>query len=554
MMFTRKIGVGVKTSWQEWIWVLIWSGVTLLVLSLPYLYGAWLSTPANQFGGFVIGVEDGNAYLAKMRIGAMGDWKFHLFYTSEPHDGVYLFLFHLILGKLARLSDLSLVLVYHAARIVFGFGLLFTLYYFAAFFTPLVAVRRLVFGLVAWGSGLGWLVVLLGWVDQLELPLDFYLPEAFAFHLLYALPHLLLAQTLLLWAILFLVVSWEKTSWPAALIAGAVLLGVAVIAVFYVLIAAVVMGAGLILYQWQAWWLSKNTPVEKPKKQSLPANIKWTPIGLTLVAFLIPLPVLLYNAYIFFTNPVLKTWRAENIFLSPSPVHYLLAVGILVLLALMGSIHEWRYGSPRSLILIGWGVTALVLLYMPFSFQRRLMFGLQVPLSILAAMGLWVRLKRWKPFYWRIVSIGLVVFLSLSNLMILLGSFIEINRQSSPVFHRASQIDAADWLGRSALPDDVVLAGYQNGNYLPSRMPARVFVGHVTETNHSQAKQLLLPEFFQQQNEAFRRQLLAEYGITYLFYGPDERALGDFDPAQAPYLEQVYRNQDIQIYRTTIDQ
>ena len=108
-------------SRREWLQVFGWSAVILLVISLPYLYGALISTPAAQFGGLVIGVEDGNSYLAKMRLGATGGWRFYLFYTSEPHRGAYLFLFHLLLGKLARLSGLSFILVYHLARIVCGF-------------------------------------------------------------------------------------------------------------------------------------------------------------------------------------------------------------------------------------------------------------------------------------------------------------------------------------------------------------------------------------------------------------------------------------------------
>ena len=187
------MGDDLRISHQEWVWVAAWSAVILLVTSLPYLYGAWLSTPQNQFGGFVLGVEDGNSYLAKMRLGATGSWQFHLFYTSEPHPGAYLFLFHLLLGKLARLSGLPLILVYHLARLGCGALLLATVYCFAAFFTRLRPVRRLTFWLVALGSGLGWLVLLSGFLPQLGLPLDFYSPEAFAFLMLFSLPHLSLA-------------------------------------------------------------------------------------------------------------------------------------------------------------------------------------------------------------------------------------------------------------------------------------------------------------------------------------------------------------------------
>jgi hypothetical protein len=128
-------------SRSEWLQVLSWSAVILLVTSLPYLYGALISTPGAQFGGLVIGVEDGNSYLAKMRLGATDGWQFYLFYTSEPHQGAYLFLFHLALGKIVRLSGLPLILVYHLARIVCGLFLLASIYRFAAF-----SLNRVPFG------------------------------------------------------------------------------------------------------------------------------------------------------------------------------------------------------------------------------------------------------------------------------------------------------------------------------------------------------------------------------------------------------------------------
>ncbi|MBN1991853.1 MAG: hypothetical protein JW953_04065 [Anaerolineae bacterium] len=556
MVTEAKSVTGVaRVGRREWLWVLAWSVVIMFITSLPYLYGAMLSTPANQFGGFVIGVEDGNAYLAKMRLGASGSWRFHLFYTAEPHEGVYLFLFHLVLGKPARLSGLSFDLVYHLARIVFGFILLLTIYYFTAFFTGERPVRRLVFWLAALGSGLGWLVALLGWLDWLGLPLDFYLPEAFTFHLLFALPHLALAQTLLLWAILLALVSWEKQRARYALLAGLALLGVGLIAAFYVLIGLAAVGSGWLLRQWRETMAPKTS--ERPMYQAA-----WSEIKLMALMFTLPAPVLLYNAYVFTANPVFKTWRIENLFLSPAPVHYLLAIGLLIPLAAVGGWQEWQRGASRSLLLLGWGVIALLLLYFPFGFQRRLMFGLQIPLSVLAALGLWYLLQARSKTdggtgrgsrVWRVTSVGLVALLSLSNLMILFGSFGEVSRQAPPLFHAEAQINAADWLGRQAAPNDVILAAYETGNYLPSRMPARVFAGHVTETIHSKAKRAKLPQFFARNNDEFRRQLLQDYQITYLFYGPAEQALGDFSPEGMSYLQPVYNNGVVQIYRVNLD-
>jgi uncharacterized membrane protein len=65
-------------------------------------------------------------------------------------------------------------------------------------------------------------------------------------------------------------------------------------------------------------------------------------------------------------------------------------------------------------------------------------------------------------------------------------------------------------------------------------------------------KLAVLARFFGDGSDAFRRQLLHEHGIDYVFYGPAERALGTFDPGQAPYLRQVYEDAGVQIYQVLI--
>lgn len=533
---------------KEWLWTLAWTVFILIITSLPYLYGAMLSTPANQFGGFVLGVEDGNSYLAKMRLGAEGAWRFHLFYTSEPHQGAYLLLFHLLLGKLARLSGISLVVTYHLARLVCGFFLLLTIYYFIAFFTALRPVRRLAFWLIGLGSGLGWLVVALGWADRLGLPLDFYSPEAFVFHLLLALPHLALALTLLLWTVLLLLWAWERQQWRYACLAGFSLLAAATIAAFYVAIVAVVMGVGLLLRLWRrshrlASW-----------------RLELAMLGLVL---LMAMPVVLYNVYVFTTNPIFRLWAVQNRILSPPPLHYLLAFGPLIALAVVGGWREWRHDPDRSLVLIGWCLAVPLLVYLPFNLQRRLVLGVQLPLSILAALGWWRLSLRRQPDAapgpvgaspaWRLGSMGLALLFSLSNLMILGGAFLTLRQTAPPLFQPGKLVEAADWLGQHVAADEVVLAAYETGNYLPTRMAGRVFVGHGPETIYADQKRAMVEQFFSAGQDDFRRRLGREYDITYLFYGPAERALGDFSPAGVPYLAEVYNNGSVSIYRLVAD-
>jgi len=313
---------------SEWRFVLIGSLVVLVLSSAPYVLGALLATNDRVFGGMLFGVEDGYSYLAKMRQGADGAWLFHTPYSPEPHLGTIFYLLYRILGRIAAFLPWGsltnrMVWVFHAARVVFGLSLLLMTYYFLAVFTKKTAVRRLAWLLAAFGGGLGWLLVLVGQPDWLgSLPLDFISPEGFAFLALFALPHIALGQALLLGGFLALLRAWKGDGYGAArwqrwaVLAGATWLAMGIVVPFYVAIGWAVMGTA---------WLVKSV---REKHFLLPEA------AASVITVLISAPIVLYSVYVFATQPVYRTWSAQNLILSPHPLHYLAAYGLLLLLAI----------------------------------------------------------------------------------------------------------------------------------------------------------------------------------------------------------------------------
>ncbi|HDQ71107.1 MAG TPA: hypothetical protein ENN19_03305 [Chloroflexi bacterium] len=541
---------------REWRWVLILSAVALAATSVPYLAGWMQSSPDHIFGGCILLVDDCYSYLAKMRLGAEGAWLFRIVHTSEAHEGAFLYTFYLALGKLAVLlpiGDLATRLVwgYHGARMMLGLGLLLTVYRFLAAFTARAAVRRLAWLMVAFGGGLGWLLVLLGrstwWGTP---PLDFYLPEGFGLLVLYGFPHLALAQALLLWGVLFFLRSWgalpaeeldrqqdagklarmpprwrrslslprewERLGWGAA--AGLAWLLMGLVLPFYVAVGWAVMGA--------AWWALLVRE----------RRILWQEATWGVVMVLISSPVPLYSAWVFSTDPVYRAWAAQNQILSPHPLHFLSAYGVALALACFAARDVWRADGPGWLTVV-WVCVAPVLLYLPFNLQRRLIVGAQAPLSLLAAWGaikLWRGGKRW-------LLGALIATMIPTGLILLLGGSAWMLSCPPLVFRDRGEVAALDWLDKRIQPDDVVLTAYDTGNYLPVRVFGRVFLGHGLETVDAEVKEAQVARFFDvRTDDDWRRNLLMAYGIDYVFWGPAERALGAFDPHNTPYLQSIY--------------
>jgi hypothetical protein len=516
---------------SELRWVLVASLVVILFASLPTIYAWALGDDDHVFSGFVYNTEDGNSYIAKMRLGARGEWLFHLTYTPEEHEGALVYTFYLILGKLAAAIGLPHVLIYHLARALLGAGLLLTIYVFVAYFSPHIAVRRVAWTLVAIGSGLGWLLTILGATHWLgDLPLDFWVPEAYVFLVLYSLPHLALAEALLLWSILCTLRAFAGQGTRWCLCAGLAALIMAWIVPFYAGVLATALGAYLL-----ALLIRRR-------------RVPYREAGLAALTGLFVLPPVVYNAWVFTANPAFRIWAAQNRIYSPHPFHYLLGYALLLIPAVWAARHAIRDAEERWLLPVAWLLAVPFLLYMPFNLQRRMIAVVQVPLALLASVGLlaWFRHRRG-------ALVAYVAVTSLSTLLLVVGSLGAIRQQTAPIYRPGAEVSALEWLAAHAEPGETVLASFEVGNVIPARADLRVFAGHGPETLHSAEKRAALGRFFQPDtDDKWRRTLLRDFGLDYVFYGPVEQALGAWDLAEAQYLIPVHHETGYVIYRVAL--
>ncbi len=539
-----------KVTRSEWRWVLIWIAVVLVITSVPYVVGWLRSTPDRVFGGFAFAIEDGYSYLSKMKQGADGAWLFQLPYTSEAHTPTVFYLFYLLLGKLSALTRLSTPLVYHLARLFFDTLLLVVVYRFLAMFSTWRSVRRLAFLLILFSGGLGWLLLLLGQANWLgSAPIDLISPEAYTFLILYGFPHLALARTLML---LGLIVWWQEPQAriQSAVFAGICWLGMGLLVPFYQAVAGVIVLAGLTAQAWVA------------------RKINWPAIWLAALAGLIASPPLIYTVIIVATDPIWKVWADQLVILSPHPLHYVLGYALVGLLAIVGIVKAWK----RRVIdarLLGWLVAVPFLIYVPFNSQRRMIESWQIPLTFSAAVGLaYVVLPAWsrsrlvkRLTQYRRYTVhglrswllaGILLLSSTTYALLLVEQTARIAAQVELGFRDGAELAALHWLDERVTHDDVILSSYATGNFLPVIVGAKAFLGHGPETAYSGEKQQLVQQFYSAATtDEWRREFLRQWPITYVFHGPLEERVGQFDPAQAAYLSPEYNRDGYQIYRVT---
>jgi hypothetical protein len=266
-------------------------------------------------------------------------------------------------------------------------------------------------------------------------------------------------------------------------------------------------------------------------------------MGIILVASSLgALPWLIYDLWLSLRHPVISAWNAQNQTPSPSPVAYLLGFAPSLVLGVIGYFRgkPWQTGKGRLLLV--WLLSGAILLYAPVAFQRRLSLGLAFPLSILAAWG-WgaipMRVERRKP-----LAILLLIMVFLTNLLVVSAGLSGVARGEPAVVYRSHEDESYDWIKANVSPGNLILAGEKTGNRLPAFAQVRVLYGHPFETPDADFQVNLVKSLYQ--DERFTIDDMRDQGITWVYYGVEERNLGQ--PGWLTEVELRWEKGEIAIY------
>ena len=511
--------------------------IVFLWANLPYLVGCWVGDKDAIFSGFFIFEQDGFSYLAKMRQGAEGNWLLHLPYTAQAHQGVLVYAFYLVLGKLAHLLTLPFIATYHLARVVGSGLLLATGARFVAQFTKGNRWQIITWAMLLLGGGVDWLIS----VGNPEyVAYASVAPDAFLFSLLYGPPHIVLALALMLLALIQVLGCFQPKAPPQRrqeflwLAASSLLMALS--RPEYVAILLAVSGA-----YWVAMCLSRQ--------QFLWRELIW--IG---AAELTPLLYALYVYYISKTHPVMAAWAAQNAFTSPSLLNLLAGIGLFMIPGLIGLWNGRWWQDERQLMLVAWVVVLPIMLYLPLSLNRRLIGGALFALAIPAGHWIdervlpWLGQKNSRRILVGALASGFALVLISYPLLFGLGAIGFVSTQPDSRFLSADEVAALDWL---AMQEDghIVLSAEQTGNRIPAFSSAIPVLGHAVETLNIEKTRVDVDRFYAADTQpSVRKAILAEYAVDLIWWGPQERDLSGTHQLVIPDTQLVYEQDSIQVW------
>lgn len=109
------------------------------------------------------------------------------------------------------------------------------------------------------------------------------------------------------------------------------------------------------------------------------------------------------------------------------------------------------------------------------------------------------------------------------------------------------------WLKNNTKITDVVLSKITAGNYIPAYAGNFVFLGHSSETPHSDERTRQVNDFFSGQlDNTEAQQFLKTNHISYIFFGPQEKDNNVKDIASYPFLKTVFSSYYITLFQVKL--
>lgn len=452
-------------------WKLLILFLWIFILIFPVLFGYFNTSNEYQFGGLIFNPIDGYSYFAKMQQGYSGEWAFQLPYSPKANNDIFIFTLYIFFGHISRILGVSIPFVFHFFRILFSVLLFFSLSTLLEkiFKDDDIFYKGALISLL-FGGGLGWIYFITG-----DLPVDFWVAEAFVFLSAFSTPHFSL--TILLMS-LFAIFIIEKKKYPITnLMVFFMSIVLVSISPFASIIIGIIYGIDIILRK------------ELSKEKFIPFIIYGFPAVIIGV----------YQFVKIRSDQVLNIWNSQNVTTTPSILNLFitflpfLAGSIIIIISIRKKINTLDH--PIKLF-ISWIIIAFILAYVPFNLQRRFLVGIYIPLVII----FWYFLKEYLRENQKPKSkllIGLLVFIVLpSNMLIFSGSVNAIKNFDKYFYIKNSLIESLNWANTNVDSKSIFLSNEEQGLLIPAYGNFKVVYGHPFESINAEVVRKEVEKFW----------------------------------------------------------
>ena len=515
-----------------------WAALVVAASTIPTAAGYLYAPEGSIFTGNARFTLDYNTYLSFIFQAREGHLLFQEMYWPWPNPSILFQPLFLLLGLLSRFTGISIAAAHEGGRILFGFLLLAALYKFISLIFRERFERVAAFVLVSSGGGLAWAYP---WLNPGGITIEQHFitgwVEANTFLSILAFP--LFSSSIMLMVLTFIfMLRFLETG--GALRCALIGISSALLSLnhpYDLVIVACVAGP----------FLALSAVIFKQRFGIGRILLALASLSISISA------VAVYHYMASNANPAFSYWASNMSDPSP-PLTWIAAnfgfIGPMAVLGVLGVLASGRR-DPRLVFLAVWGAAGCIIIYLPFNFQRRLIEGLHVPLSLLAACGIF-RLAGAKKNIRRYFSIFFILICMPANITTIWWSVEQLgeNRGRLSPYITRGEAKSLDWLREHTRRGGAVLAGYRMSNYIPAFAGNHVFWGRwVNEADLAQRHMLVEMFFSTRTADSFRLEFAEKNNIRYLLWEKGPVKAGSLDPSSLPFLDPAYSNRDVTVFR-----
>ncbi len=510
----------------------------VLATSIPY-YVNLASTPRGYRYTWILPPypEDSFGYMAWSQQAAHGALLFKIKYTALPQSAFLFQPFFLVCGWASRLFAVDVGVVHFVAKEI-GVVLFFLVFYKYTDYLKLSAFQSIAASVVVGiSAGVGGPLALLGWGHGPVVSVDTIMPDISTYWSLLWNPLFPYSLVLMVLTIYYIDRGTQGKSkadlWLAGLTSG-------ILALIHpysqpLLLALAVL---MIAVRTRSQWL-----------------------GYLLRYLAILSPFVLYIFLLSTFQPLVVQHSSHGMMRSFAISATLLGFGIPLLMWLAGLTVGWGRWMKRYWQVVVWFTLSLVFAYLPFWFQRKLIFGAHAPLSILAAVSFDLILTRFlstKAAKWALIPASLVLIptLAITPIYLLRLQYREVkdNRLGS-YYISNDMVDGLKFLKQHSKPNQIVFATLETSRFIPGYAGNTVLWGHWAmtvdyEVRRAWSNELLTHQDWTDENRGKR---FWGSGIAYIFADGDLKKDIQRDPWKWQGIlkdaDEVFHNDTVMIYK-----
>ena len=537
---------------KKFIWLVCI--ILIIITAIPYFYGYLIKGQDFYYTGInIFSPGDGPVYFSFIEQVKQGSFLLDDLHTNELNYTQLFNPFWFLVGLTAKIFSLPAAWAYHLFRLILTPIFLFSLYKFCSLFLAGQTDKRkklcFLYSIFATGlGGLFYIFFLAGLTPYyfFDMSMDIWVQESSNFLIILNSPHFIASISLIIGTFYFFFKSLETKQLKNSILAGILALLLFSFHPFYI----------PTIYLIPLAYLAVLFVINR--------KIYFQAILSYLILVLISLPSVIYYGYMLWQNVSLQIKNSQNLCLTPGGAIFFVSYGLGLLLAIFASVYllekERKKLSNYFLFLIVWFWLGILLLYGPFSFQRRLTEGWQIPLTILAFWGMliiydnlkirWPAIKEWHLKRFLVIFI---FFFCFSNILVYVFDFYYLAAKDEPIYLRLEIKKALDWYAGQTSFQETLLTSKLIGNITPGLIARRVYWGHDIETlNYKWKMEKVLWFFRDNQDDQDKKDFLSQNRIDYIFYSDREKGMGSFNPAEKDYLQEVYNQDGVGIYRVKL--